>query len=207
MTLHLDAEAVAPFLTWSGVIDALVDGHALGLAQVVNGTASLFSDTTGEVDATIDFHLLTKWKTAADSALAASRLARPDSERIPVVGSGTVAASMVDAYRAVFPHANVTIWSRTAANAIRLAEATGASATDDLVGAVGAADVICTATMAQRPVHAAPWTSATSTHPCPTGSSRRASSSISVVWRTERSHEPPTTRSPSARTPVGRTST
>lgn len=124
---------------------------------VVNGTASLFSDTTGEVDATIDFHLLTKWKTAADSALAASRLARPGSRRILILGSGAVAASMVDAYRAVFPDATVTIWSRTPANAARLADATGASATDDLVGAVGTADVICTATMASRPILRGRW--------------------------------------------------
>lgn len=199
MTMHLDAATVEPLLTWSGVIDALVDGHTLARAQiddsllrrkndsmlsrvafldglgalvktatvfpanaesdrpVVNGAVSLFSDTTGEVDATIDFHLLTKWKTAAGSALAASRLARPDSTRILIVGSGTVAASMVDAYRAVFPHATITIWSRTAANASRLAVATGASATDDLVGAVGAADVICTATMSQRPVLRGRW--------------------------------------------------
>jgi ornithine cyclodeaminase len=123
----------------------------------VNGTVSLFSDTTGEVDATIDFHLLTKWKTAADSALAASRLARAATERILIIGSGTVAASMVDAYRAVFPTASVTIWSRTHANAVRLAESTRATATDDLVTAVGLADVICTATMTQQPVLRGRW--------------------------------------------------
>ncbi len=123
----------------------------------VNGTVSLFSDTTGEVDATIDFHLLTKWKTAADSALAASRLARPSTERILIIGSGTVAASMVDAYRAVFPNAAITIWSRNHANAARLAEATNATPTDDLVTAVGLADVICTATMAKRPVLRGRW--------------------------------------------------
>lgn len=124
---------------------------------VVNGTVSLFSDTTGEVDATIDFHLLTKWKTAADSALAASRLARPDSARVLIIGSGAVAASMIDAYRAIFPAASVTIWSRTHEHATRLADTAGASATTDLVGAVGVADVICTATMALRPVLRGRW--------------------------------------------------
>jgi ornithine cyclodeaminase len=123
----------------------------------VNGTVSLFSDTTGEVDATIDFHLLTKWKTAADSALAASRLARPDTEQILIVGSGAVAASMVDAYRSVFPDARVTIWSRTHENAVRLAESTGAAATNDLIAAVDLADVICTATMATQPVLEGRW--------------------------------------------------
>lgn len=129
---------------------------AAGL-PAVHGSVSLFSDSTGVVDATIDFALLTKWKTAADSALAASRLARPASERILIIGSGTVASSIVDAYRAVFPSAEVTIWSRTGDHAVRLAEATGASVTDDLVGAVAAADVICTATMATRPVLRGRW--------------------------------------------------
>lgn len=123
----------------------------------VNGTVSLFSDTTGEVDATIDFHLLTKWKTAADSALAASRLAPPHPELILIIGSGAVAASMVDAYGAVFPDAAVTIWSRTHAHALRLAEMTQATATDDLVTSVGLADVICTATMAKTPVLRGRW--------------------------------------------------
>ncbi len=123
----------------------------------VNGTVSLFSDTTGLVDATLDFQLLTKWKTAADSALAASRLASPATAQILIIGSGTVAASMVDAYGAVFPEAAFSIWSRTRAHAVRLAEATGAQAVDDLAGAVRTADVICTATMATQPVLHGRW--------------------------------------------------
>ncbi len=132
-------------------------GNATAGLPAVNGTVSLFSDTTGEVDATINFHLLTKWKTAADSALAASRLARPDAEQILIVGSGAVAASMVDAYRAVFTDARVTIWSRTHENAVRLAESTGVAATNDLIAAVDRADVICTATMATQPVLQGRW--------------------------------------------------
>lgn len=123
----------------------------------VNGSVSLFSDTTGEVDATVDFHLLTKWKTAADSAVAASRLARTGTERILIIGSGTVAASMVDAYGAIFPDASVTIWSRTHANAVALAANSRATATNDLVAAVGLSDVICTATMSNRPVLRGRW--------------------------------------------------
>lgn len=123
----------------------------------VNGTVSLFSDSTGEVDATVDFHLLTKWKTAADSALAAKNLARADTNRILIVGSGTVASSMVEAYAAVFPDATIAIWSRTHDHAKRLAHASGANATDDLVTSVGLADVICTATMATNPVLRGRW--------------------------------------------------
>ncbi len=123
----------------------------------VNGAASLFSDSTGLVDATIDFHLLTKWKTAADSALAASRLASPATREILIIGSGTVAASMIDAYRAVFPDAAVSIWSRTHTHAARLAEARRAVAVVDLAEAVNVADVICTATMSTQPVLRGRW--------------------------------------------------
>ena len=132
-------------------------GNAAEGLPAINGTVSLFSDRTGQVDATIDFHLLTKWKTAADSALAASRLARADTARIVILGSGTVAASMVDAYRAVFPGAAIAIWSRTPANAAQLAESTGSTAIDDLVAAVESADVICTATMSKQPVLRGRW--------------------------------------------------
>ena len=57
---------------------------------VVNGGVSLYSDTDGTLSALVDFHLVTKWKTAGDSLLAARRLARPDSRNILIVGAGTV---------------------------------------------------------------------------------------------------------------------
>lgn len=132
-------------------------GNASLNRPTINGSVSLFSDRTGELDATIDFRLITKWKTAADSALAASRLARTDTERIVIIGSGTVAASMVDAYRAVFPSASIAIWSRTLDNARRLAAATGCDVVDDLISFVTSADVICTATMANAPVIEGRW--------------------------------------------------
>ena len=40
----------------------------------VNGAVSLFSDKTGP-RSNLDFHLVTKWKTAGDSITAALRLA------------------------------------------------------------------------------------------------------------------------------------
>ena len=71
----------------------------------INGVVTLFSDTTGQLEAVIDFHLVTKWKTAGDSLLAARRLARPDSREILIIGAGTVARSLVEAYSALFPDA------------------------------------------------------------------------------------------------------
>jgi hypothetical protein len=49
---------------------------------MINGGVTLYSNDTGELEALIDFHLITKWKTAGDSLCAALRLARRDSRTI-----------------------------------------------------------------------------------------------------------------------------
>ncbi len=123
---------------------------ARGMASV-NGAVALFDDTTGVLSAMVDFHLVTKWKTAGDSLLAASRLARKDSRNILLVGAGTVARSMVEAYLSVWPEARFTVWSR------RSAAAMGLPVADDLEAAVRAADIICTCTMTTEPLIKGEW--------------------------------------------------
>ncbi len=123
----------------------------------IHGGVMLFDDATGALDAVVDFHLVTKWKTAADSLLAARRLARPDARRILIVGAGTVGRSMVVAYGAAFPGAAFTIWNRSPEGAARFADATGAAVAEDLERAVGAADIVCTATMSTEPVIHGDW--------------------------------------------------
>ncbi len=199
MVRHLDAATVEPLIAWTGVMQAIVDGHSFPDAQLddtllqrgsdallsrsalidglgslvktatvfpgnaalgrptVNGSVALFSDDTGELDATLDFHLVTKWKTAADSLLAATRLAAADVSEILIVGAGTVAASMIDAYHSVWPDARLTVWSRRPAAAADLAERAGALTTDDLERAVRRSDVISTATMATEPLIRGAW--------------------------------------------------
>ncbi len=123
----------------------------------VNGAVNLFDDKTGELTALVDFHLVTKWKTAGDSLLSASKLARKDSRNILLVGAGTVAKSMVNAYSNVFPDARFTVWNRSSAGAIAMAADKRVSATDDLATAVTAADIICTATMSLTPLISGTW--------------------------------------------------
>ncbi len=128
-----------------------------GLAAV-NGGVCLYDDPTGRLEAVIDFHLVTRWKTAADSLLAARRLARRDSARVLVVGAGAVARSMVAAYRSLFPAAAVAVWNRSPAGAAALAAAVpGVTVAPDLEGAVRAADVIATATMTREPLIRGAW--------------------------------------------------
>jgi ornithine cyclodeaminase/alanine dehydrogenase-like protein (mu-crystallin family) len=124
---------------------------------MINGAVSLFDDAHGRLDAIIDFHLITKWKTAGDSLLGAMRLARPDSRKILIIGSGTVARSLHDAYSAGFPNAQFTVWSRTRANAETFAQERDATVADDLERAVRSADIITSATMSTQSVLRGEW--------------------------------------------------
>jgi ornithine cyclodeaminase len=138
-------------------VATVVPGNRARGLGAVNGVVTLFDDVTGLLTALVDFHLVTKWKTAGDSLLAASKLARPDSRRILLVGAGTVSASMVQAYGAVFAGAEFAVWNRTPEAAERFAAATGAQVARDLQAAVAAADIICTATMATEPLIKGEW--------------------------------------------------
>jgi hypothetical protein len=80
-------------------------GNAAHGAPSINGGVSLFSDSDGTLEAILDFHLVTKWKTAGDSLLAAMKLAPKDTRTILIVGAGTVAQSLREAYGAAFPDA------------------------------------------------------------------------------------------------------
>ena len=129
----------------------------------INGGLAYFDGKDGMLKAVIDFHLVTKWKTAADSMLAASLLARPDSRDILLVGAGTVARSLVESYTAIFPEARISLWNRTRANAMRLAsdmsDQADVSVVEDLENAVRGADIVSCSTMATEPVIDGKWLS------------------------------------------------
>lgn len=155
-------------LTRSAWIDGLglaikgatvMPGNPAAGLPMVNGAVNLFSDRDGRLEAIVDFHLVTKWKTAGDSLLAARRLARPDARRFLIVGAGNVARSMIEAYGAAFPGAQFTVWNRSPAAARALADSTGAAAADDLETAVRAAEVIATTTMSSHPLIQGDWLS------------------------------------------------
>lgn len=145
--------------TWIDGLGALVKvatvipSNAQRGLPTVNGSVTLYDDKTGELTALVDFHLVTKWKTAGDSLLSARRLARKDAKNFLLVGAGTVAKSMVQAYSSLFPDARFTVWSRSRASAASM----GLPVADDLEQAVKSADVICTATMATEPLIRGDW--------------------------------------------------
>jgi ornithine cyclodeaminase/alanine dehydrogenase-like protein (mu-crystallin family) len=125
---------------------------------VVNGGVNLYSDTDGTLEAIVDFHLVTKWKTAGDSLTAARRLARSNSRNILIVGAGTVGRSLHDAYSAAFPNAQFTVWNRTTKNAeLMAAERPALSVATDLEQAVRNADIVTSATMSTQPLIKGEW--------------------------------------------------
>ena len=127
------------------------DNRKSGKAMI-GGAVNMFSGEDGALEAILDFHLVTKWKTAADSLLAARRLARPDSSKILIVGAGTVGRSLHAAYKSAFPDAAFTVWNRSPEGAKSFqADFPDVVIADDLETAVRAADIITSATMATEP--------------------------------------------------------
>lgn len=124
---------------------------------------SLFDAKTGQPLAMLDGNEITSRRTAAASALAASRLANPASSTLLVVGSGRVAALLPEAYRAAMPGLKrMLVWARRPEAAKELVEqwqALGieATAADDLAQACAEADIVSCATLAREPLIRAEW--------------------------------------------------
>jgi len=128
----------------------------------VTGSYLLLDGKTGVIQAALDASALTTRRTAAASALAASYLARPDAERLLVIGTGALAPNLIEAYAEVLPLRQVLVWGRDRAKADKVAARFRrgrfkVTATDDLEGAVRGAHVVCCATSATSPVLPGAW--------------------------------------------------
>ncbi|WP_248304552.1 ornithine cyclodeaminase [Breoghania sp. L-A4] len=123
----------------------------------------VFEPARGALTAIIESRLVTEVKTAADSALGATLLARPGSETLLIIGAGAVARSLIRAYAAVFPSIRyIRIWARRFDQAEALAqearlEGVQITAASDLAAAARDADIISSATMAHEPVLHGAW--------------------------------------------------
>lgn len=125
---------------------------------VINGSVNLYDDKDGTLSAMIDFHLVTKWKTAGDSLLGALRLANPESRNILIVGAGTVGHSLCQAFGQGFPKAQIWVWNRTKCKAQALAQILpNVSIAENLAIAVHSADIIVSATMSKDPILKGDW--------------------------------------------------
>lgn len=127
----------------------------------VQGLYVLFDGTTGSPQAVIDGTELTYWKTAADSALGADMLARPDARSLLMVGAGALAPYLIRAYQAIRPGLHdIVVWNRSPDKAGRVAASargTPASVATDLQAAVRNADIVCCATSSHAPLVLGEW--------------------------------------------------
>lgn len=143
------------------IVTVFPDNGAKDL-PAVQGAYLLLDGKTGVPQALIDGPALTKRRTAAASALAASYLARPDATRLLVVGTGALAPELIEAHCAVLPIRQVLVWGRSLDKARKVAARFHRpkfriEATDDLEGAVRGADVISCATLAREPLIDGSW--------------------------------------------------
>jgi ornithine cyclodeaminase/alanine dehydrogenase-like protein (mu-crystallin family) len=143
------------------IVSVFPENPANGLPSVL-GSYLLMDGATGAPLATLDGTRLTLWRTAAVSALAARYLARPDASRMVMVGAGALAPFLIRAHISQHPLRAVMIWNRRPESARRLADALctegiPAGATEDLEGAVRAADLISCATLSTAALVKGAW--------------------------------------------------
>ena len=122
-----------------------------------HATILLFKPETGEPLATMDGRLITEVRTAAVSAVATERLARPDASVLAIIGSGVQARSHLEALRLVRDFREVRVWSPRRAAAFAKEHSVRAAVSAE--EAVRGADVVVTATTSSTPVLSGQWLS------------------------------------------------
>ena len=143
------------------VVSVYPDNLKIGKPSVY-GSYMLMSGETGEPLAVMDGTVLTAWRTAAASALAASYLAREDASHLVMIGAGALSSHLVRAHASVRPIKRVTLWNRTRGNAVKLAfglavGGIAAEIADDLEAAVREADIVSCATLSAAPLVKGKW--------------------------------------------------
>ncbi len=166
-----DASAVLIMPAWrpqqimgTKIVSIWPGNNARGLSAV-SATYVVTSCKDGTPLAVIDGTELTLRRTAAAAALAARTLARPNSQRLLVLGTGALSAHLAMAHHSVFNLSEVTVWGRSLDKACRvvanLAEVgIAAQATNDLQLALANADIVAAATTASTPFIPSAWVGA-----------------------------------------------
>ena len=143
----------------------IAPGNAARGLPGLHASYLLHDAVTGVPVALIDGDVLTARRTAAVAALAARELARPDANRLLVVGAGRIAALLPAAYAAVRAITHVDVWARRPEQAAALAgqlrrQGVNAHAAPDLAMAAMQAHIVACATLATAPVLQGEWLAA-----------------------------------------------
>lgn len=159
----LNRAAFIPGLGYVVKAETTIPSNAARGIPTIQGLVLLFDAEAGGVRAVIDGALVTAFKTAADSALGATLLARADSKHLVIAGAGQVARNLAAAYHAAFPSLErISIWARRPEQAQALAadlagSIEGIGASEDLRSAMQDADIVATATGARAPILHGDW--------------------------------------------------
>lgn len=130
-------------------------------ARGLGSVASLYvlmDGETGQPRAIIEGDALTNRRTAAASALASSYLSRPDSRTLAIIGTGHVAAHLMEAHCAIRPIERILVYGRNRERAAALVEKARtqlkvqAEAASDLSAMVGMADIVACGTTSVEPL-------------------------------------------------------
>lgn len=130
-----------------------------------HSTITVVDPVTGRCRAFLDGVEITRYRTAAASAVATRHLAAADVSTLGLVGAGAQARVHLLAMRAVRNFERVAIWSRSRATAVRFAEEHAdcglpITVLDTPEAVVRSADVLCTLTPAREPLVRGEWFSA-----------------------------------------------
>lgn len=145
------------------LVTLMPENRARGL-PTIQAALVVFSQT-GAPLAVLDGATVTRLRTGAASALAASYLSRADSSQLLVIGTGALAPYMALGHCSVRPIERVSVSGREAARAqataAEIRSLVGAnvevSAVTSLEQAVGAADIISCATSSAQPLFCGKW--------------------------------------------------
>ena len=157
----MPAHRVAPPAAFGLKAINIIPGNPERGLDAHQGVVLLSDGETGELLAVLNASAITAIRTAAVSAVATRALAREDARKLAVIGAGVQARSHLRAMAAVRSFERGRVWSRTAANAERLAAEAAApfpvEVAENAEAAVQGADVIVTATTSPEPVLRHEW--------------------------------------------------
>lgn len=132
------------------------------------GVIVVFNVATGHPEVLLSAAHATDVRTGAASAAATRRLARPESKRLAILGTGLQAFTQLQAMLAVLPIESVAVWNRTAENAagwVERARAKLGQASPDFrlcatpEDSCRESDVVVICTRAREPVLRGEWLS------------------------------------------------
>jgi ornithine cyclodeaminase/alanine dehydrogenase-like protein (mu-crystallin family) len=121
------------------------------------GAVILHDGETGLLRAVLNASAVTEIRTAAVSAVATKRLARPGARVVAVLGSGVQGRSHVQAMQAFVRDPELRIWSRNPSHAEALALESHAVVCETVEEALDGAEIVCTTTASREPILRRAW--------------------------------------------------